>query len=353
MRVAQRLGELPSTSAAFGRGELSLDQVRAVVQHVPASHEASAATVATQLMVPQLTAALRRYRFDGEAEPQSSGGGASDPAAEPRCYLSFGSREDGFWTLNGRLRGEDGAVVERALEAARNQVYRESASEAGPGERVEVSWIDGLLRLTDLAASNPSQPRSARDRYRTLVHVDAETLADWSQGRRRELHLGPWLGPDVVERITCDTDAQCVVERHGLAVAYTAEHPNVPRRIRQRIEDRDRGCRFPGCSRRRGTEVHHLVHRADGGPTSEHNLICLCERHHRDHHRGEFDIAGDPTTPTGLEFTARTGVGIAGPAPPRQLADPPNGNYRHPPGYRVDRRWFQVNPSPSPRFEAC
>ncbi|MGO4340292.1 HNH endonuclease signature motif containing protein [Pedococcus sp. 2YAF34] len=45
---------------------------------------------------------------------------------------------------------------------------------------------------------------------------------------------------------------------------------------------RDRGgCTFPGCTRPAGwTDAHHLVHWADGGPTSIDNAALLCRAHH-------------------------------------------------------------------------
>ena len=40
-------------------------------------------------------------------------------------------------------------------------------------------------------------------------------------------------------------------------------------------------CAFPGCHRpARACQIHHLRHRADGGPTRLDNLIPLCDFHH-------------------------------------------------------------------------
>jgi hypothetical protein len=55
---------------------------------------------------------------------------------------------------------------------------------------------------------------------------------------------------------------------------------------------RDRTCRFPGCGRRHTwCDAHHVVHRADGGPTSAANLLLVSRRHHRMVHRpGGFGL---------------------------------------------------------------
>lgn len=114
------------------------------------------------------------------------------------------------------------------------------------------------------------------------------------------------------------------------------------------VEDRDRGCRVPGCSRSRGLQIHHVVHWEDGGPTDTTNLVALCGRH-RLHHRGQLDISGDAEKPDGLVFTDARGRRLTGcgrPAPPGpELARAAGrlglqpATYVHPPGERLDTRW--------------
>ena len=63
-------------------------------------------------------------------------------------------------------------------------------------------------------------------------------------------------------------------------------HRAPTRRQRRALLHRDGGCRFPGCTRRRGLDAHHLVHWADGGRTLLDNLVLLCEHHHVALHEG-------------------------------------------------------------------
>jgi hypothetical protein len=493
VRVASRLHELPVTAAAFGRGELSFDQVKAIVDHAPTRYEAAAARLATQLMVPQLLAALRAYSFDpdpgagGEAAPAGDGGagpagdpgpadgagpaggegGGTDPGAEPgagegggsgpaggdagpaggepadpagggpgggvgegrssgpaapaaaegpsrnRRRLWAGFRDDGWYAIYGLLPPDEGALVDHALRAAMDDLYRRqrrpptattptsgrratpapadaatagqghtaqpgggNGDTAGPtpptpgtgdtappgthapdpadaarsgagaaGAKAAVSLADAWLHLIDTAATNPAQPRTLRQRYRVNIDIDAHTLTDWAQGRRPQLHLGPYLGQALFDALRCDTSARIVLTEHGQAAAYGPLVDTIPERIRNRIYRRDRHCRYPGCTNRI-TEVHHLTHRAQGGWTTETNLICLCHTHHRAHHAGLFTITGDPTRADGLTFTNPHGTPIAGPAPPRTHPHPPTGTWHHPPGYRLERRWLHLNPNP-------
>jgi hypothetical protein len=50
--------------------------------------------------------------------------------------------------------------------------------------------------------------------------------------------------------------------------------------------------RVPGCRSARGLEIHHVVHRADGGGHDASNLILACSACHQAHHDGRMTITG-------------------------------------------------------------
>jgi hypothetical protein len=61
--------------------------------------------------------------------------------------------------------------------------------------------------------------------------------------------------------------------------------------LRTALNERDRGCAYHNCSRPpRWCEGHHIVHWADGGPTSLENCVLLCEFHHRMIHHGDWTV---------------------------------------------------------------
>ncbi|MCA1656568.1 MAG: HNH endonuclease, partial [Actinobacteria bacterium] len=83
--------------------------------------------------------------------------------------------------------------------------------------------------------------------------------------------------------------------------------------------------------------VHHIVHWEDEGPTDTPNLVALCSKHHRLHHRGHLGISGDADDPHGLTFTDARGRPLAPRATPRSPSEPlPTGNWVHPTGERLD-----------------
>ena len=57
---------------------------------------------------------------------------------------------------------------------------------------------------------------------------------------------------------------------------------SIPPAIRRAVQLRARGaCEWPGCRRRAPwCDVHHLIHKRDGGETSARNCVLLCQFHH-------------------------------------------------------------------------
>lgn len=75
-------------------------------------------------------------------------------------------------------------------------------------------------------------------------------------------------------------------------------------------------CQAPGCSNR-ATEIHHVRHWANRGPTCLGNLISLCDGHHWVVHEGGFTIV--PRSPGRWALLGPTGV-VVEPEPPAMEA---------------------------------
>ena len=196
-----------------------------------------------------------------------------------------------------------------------------------------MSWADALVAMADRALGG--SPRAARDRHLVVMHL---------REGHAHLHLGPGL-PDALRRyLACDAWVRPVLSRHGVATSVGRALRIVPTRTRLVVEERDRGCRVPGCGRHRRLEIHHVVPWSEGGPADTANLVALCPYHHRLYHRGLLGIAGNADDPGGLVFTDSQGRRLTGsgqPAPPPQLAL--GGNWTPPAGDRLDPRWVHFN----------
>ncbi len=73
---------------------------------------------------------LGSYSFAGDEEAKPAEPAPSTPPEESRS-VSFGHTESGSWRLSAELPPDEGALVERALMAARDELFH-----AGDGDPV-------------------------------------------------------------------------------------------------------------------------------------------------------------------------------------------------------------------------
>lgn len=360
--LAERRSELPTALAALAGGEISEDQAAVLARLLPPGYDAQGTELARATTVSQLRRALRAYRFP-PPPPSPLGAENDDEAGEQpevegrRCTrrVSMSHTDDGAWKLSAVLPPDEGAVVEAALTERRDSLVRARHPRAGEhSSPTDVSWADALVSMAQRCLDACATERPDSDRHLVHLHIGLSRKGDIGG----HLHLGPEL-PDGLRRfLSCDARIRPVWEVGSTPLSVGRASRTVPSRTRVVIENRDRGCRVPGCDRSRWLHVHHLRHWEDGGGTDTANLVAICAYHHRLHHRGRLGIEGDADDPDGLTFTDHRGrelTGSGSPAPPEAgleaaaadlgMAD---ANWRHPSGERWDMRWLQfTDPSPN------
>jgi hypothetical protein len=339
LRVAEALAELPAIRAAFSKGELTFSKVRALTRVATPASEESLLELAGALSASQLERALRAFRRIQAQEAAE---------AHELEYVSYHFDEDGSLYLRARLPAEDGTLLVRALEAARERVWerrREETAAEDPATKEEAVaarafepprslQVEALVELAR-SALDSTEERSS-ERATLVVHVDALTLADDRAGRS-ELENGPVLAPETARRLSCDAETVAAIERDGLPLSLGRRRRTVPPSLRRALEARDEStCCFPGCENRRHLAAHHRTHWAHGGETSLDNLVLLCFHHHRLVHEGGYAIEDDPAG--GLRFRNRHGV-LCPSVPPR----PPPGSAHELVGWN-ERRGLAIGP---------
>ncbi|WP_022910225.1 HNH endonuclease signature motif containing protein [Aestuariimicrobium kwangyangense] len=304
VRVAERAPDLGAVVARMETGAVTLDQAAVIARHLPAETPEEVvdqvAHLAEATTTTQLARVVAHYHFDREQPPHE------EPRDKPEhrpATLSLHQR-DGRFVLRYECTPTDGVLVEQAVREAKDALFTSGQTGA--------TLADGLREVCTRSLSAVSGVER-RETYRVLIHLDVDDHA-WVNRRGA-------LPANLARHVTCDGTITPVWERDGVPVAVGRGQRIVPRRTRRLIEDRDRGCRFPGCPVTGFLENHHIVHWRDGGPTDPQNLVSLCPHHHRAHHQGEFTIAGSPTTADGLTFTTPGGHTIGRPAPPSPAAD--------------------------------
>ncbi len=336
VRVARALPDLPLIREAFEAGRISYSKVRAMTRVATPENEGVLMSVAQYGTAAQVEKVARLYR------------GVKDLAEARRQHarreLTHYFDDDGSVVIRARLPAERGAMVLAALKRAMDIAFHErhdvsvetptatdgnvptdprasegahtdeatrrcgtvdtEADVSAESYNVPIPFPDDCNAarradaLADVAesylASGPKASHTA-DRYQVTLHVDRPAL-DNGAPPRCGLESGQELAAETARRLTCDC-AVVPVKHEGETINIGRKSRVVPAGMRRALKIRDDGCRFPGCTRHRYVDAHHIQHWADGGETRLDNLVQLCRYHHRVVHEGGYTVvatdAGD------------------------------------------------------------
>ena len=336
--IAWRRRDLPVCWGLFEQGRLTEDAMVRIARRVPTERDGEVAGWASSMLISQLTRVLASL-------PELQ----APVSAEPQRQVLVGTGSDGWLRGDFCLPPDEGAVVMAGLMAGRDAEFRDrndldlDAPVPDGGARA-VGWADALVRMASEACDglDPTLARTGHrgERHQVVIHRHLDP--DGNLGPAR-LHLGGHLPDPVARYLGCD--ARIVIADHlqGRLVGITPTVRTANRKLRRYLEQRDGGCAHPLCDQKRWLHAHHLTHWENGGLTTPDNLLCLCPRHHRALHQGDFTIDGDPEAGT-IVFTDRHHQRIEPPhfAPPG-AAPTRTGSYQQPTGERLEPRWFNWN----------
>ena len=217
LRTALALEQLPETSAAMRRGELSFTKVRALTRVATPDNETTLLEFARAGSAANLERVVRGWKaLDRKSEVR-----AEQIRHRSRRFSAWVD-EDGMVVVKGRLDPEVGALLMRAVEAASDALYREDAEDDLDPPKPEQRRADavGLLAERALAAGfggrsgksdgKGSEPGfgdsgeakvpisgSRAERYQVMLHVDAGTLKEDGEAGRSELEDGTRVSAEV------------------------------------------------------------------------------------------------------------------------------------------------------------
>jgi hypothetical protein len=205
--------------------------------------------------------------------------------------------EDGMVIVRARLTPEQGAVVQKALEAASDRLYQEGQHAAPPDNMAEEVTFgqrqaDALTLIAESALNAGFDRGSTGDRYQVVLHVQAAPALIGDEPRHviDLADAGIGVSAETSRRVSCDASVVVIREdADGAALEVGRKTRTIPSGLRRALASRDRHCVFPGCSARR-CDAHHVEHWAGGGRTSLDNLVLLCRRHHTLVHDGGISV---------------------------------------------------------------
>jgi hypothetical protein len=262
LRVARALGALPGLSSALASDDLSYSAVRELTRVAMPGTEVSWIAAAKGKNLRQI----------------------EDMVADHKP----GDRPDDPPDPEARMR-----VVRFELSPETFALFRQARSV-----------------LDDGSATEPT----GRAKFQIAVTVCSRCHQGWQEGAGAQVAIDA----AAVERAMCD--AQHIGSLDGEAPERA--HQDIPPSVVRFVWRRDGGrCRVPGCRSARGLEVHHIVHRADGGGHEAWNLCVLCSSCHLAHHRGALVIRGTADHlvvrrpgASGASSSGNSTAGTAGPA---------------------------------------
>lgn len=321
----------PVLGSAVDGGAVSIEQASAIVEalgdapdranpeHVEAAERALVASalgerglhasetgVSGYAMPPALLSKVARQWRD-----------ALDPdGVEPRYddllrerSLSMRRRRDGALIGNFIATPDQAPVLEAAFDAfttPRRPKFltdeERALAELETDERTRPQkMIDALVAMLGRAVEQGDVPRIGGEAPTVVLHLSEATYLAAVAGdpgcTATDERSGEAVPIEVAAALMCDGHIQAVVTgADGLPLYLGRTQRLFNRHQRRALAARDKGCRAPGCTAPVGwCDAHHITPWSDGGKTDIDNGILLCRHHHREIHRGTFEVIRGPS----------------------------------------------------------
>jgi hypothetical protein len=298
VRNGRALEHLPAVAAAFAGGRVTAEQVAVIApvtkpEHVTAAAEQGVDLAEIDALLAQ-TAETRTYAQLGQVvhhylERLDPDGPEPDPTEERE--LVWARRPDGG--MDGRFHFD--AVAGDKVQAAVESLLQAGRC-AGDSRTRGQQQADALVQLCDNALASGELPITRTVKPHVFARIDLDDLVDSSTGAGvAHTQYGTVISAARARWLACDGGISRIVFGPDGAILDLGRTQRVANPyLRRAVELRDGGCVFAGCDAPAWwCDVHHLVHWAFGGETSQENSALLCERHHTKVHHG-FRIERQP-----------------------------------------------------------
>jgi hypothetical protein len=285
LRTARQLEHLPSTAAAYARGEIGAQQVAVICRALDEVHdtclepghvEAELLQAARHMDDNQLRQHWLQLRYQADREA----GLQAEQEQRHRRWLRLWKTRFDTYRLEGELDPESGATLKTALRGL-------LGPRAKDDERShEQRRADALTELARRRLDAGDLPRRGGEKPHLMVVAELSTLRLEPGSRLAQLNWGPLLTGQSARRLGCDAALTPVlVGARGETLHVGRRVRAVSPRLRRALNLRDRHCQEPGCTVPADEcQPHHKRHWADGGRTDMANCELYCDRHHRDRH---------------------------------------------------------------------
>jgi len=284
VETARALELLPAVGRVACEGGFSDEQLSQVVRLADEESDVEWARRAPNVDPVELARLVRSV-----SKPSAEDSRARHAARSLRMWWSD---DKGFLDVRGRLPDVMGARFEQTIIALTEQMKPAKGQGWVPFEQ---RAADALLQLCDPPQPDDALASSLAGLAGLQVAVPLEGPAEIA---------GIPIADSLLEQLRANASITPVlVDDDGAVMAIGRAAPALAPKLRRAVLLRDARCRVPGCARRRGLEVHHLVPRSWQGTDEISNLAAVCPAHHRllvPH--GLLALVGNPNLPDGLEL---------------------------------------------------
>ncbi|WP_288812109.1 HNH endonuclease signature motif containing protein [uncultured Gordonia sp.] len=303
VRIAGGLGLVPKVADCAAEGYLSAECVDAVIRGITLVDKRSASalsdddrsTFESELLAQAFSGATPA-QIDDHARGIAIRVADTDPAALPAADDASLNTVHTHITEEGRvaITADVTAVIGEKFVSMIDERSCPRPEPDGAADRRGAAErrADALELLLDQAAIGAAMTTAGAPRTQLLVTIPADGV-----GPARL----PWMGAvseSTARRLSCDGGvAEIVLDNEGVPLRMGTTKRLFPHHLRQAIVVRDQCCVKCGAPAAH-TQVHHLVHWADGGPTDLDNGCLLCQRCHTQvHHHGWQVVMGPDRHP--------------------------------------------------------
>jgi hypothetical protein len=276
---ARGMRDHPAVAEAFSAGRIDRPRVRMLVAAAEVSAETFArdeAVLVDQVGTLPMRDAVRLLEYWRQAADRASVAREAEHLHHRR-RLHLSHTFGGMVRLDGELDPEGGEIVMTAIASLVDPANLAPDDTRNQAQR----RADALVELCADHLNHGDTPVTGGRRPHLTILAAAQVL-DGEPGDPCELDSGAIVSPETVRRIACDATVIRLRGDGDTILDVGRATRSIPSAIRSALIARDRGCTHPGCDRPyRWCDAHHIIHWADGGPTSVGNLRLLCRRHHR------------------------------------------------------------------------
>ncbi len=275
LRVARALATLPRLNAALGAGTLAFSAVRELTRVATASTEGAWCDASVGKNLRQIEQLVADHHV---------GDLPTDPP-DPQAQMHV-------------VRHEVSATTFARLRQARIAIDAEHPSRLDDDQFIAALCESALADQTVAAgvAVGAGAAETGRAKHQIALTLCEQCHRGWQHGG------GVRVPVDAATVARAECDAQWIGRETAAQPARA--HQDISPAVSRLVWHRDGGrCQTPGCRSARGLELHHIIHRSDGGDHAPSNLTLRCSACHTAHHDGVMTIGG--TAPDRLTLQRR------------------------------------------------